>query len=456
MSLQLPLLIAPLAAGFLALLAVRMSPRRTVATRGLPHPSPTVGDALITLGALCLFVATTHSRPAIYYVTIVPFALAAAMIGRWNVERMMRHVVGHYVNPEAWVDLDKRGGEWRYEMKSSFIDDPEFVDLIAFELFDAHPTYESFREAVTAEKLPSSYERVLDRHLWGLLLPTTRELITRALIAEIFENTGHYSCGKSAEGIYEELRGLRRHREAFMDRWQYYWTIRNLNALERIFGRVFGNALELVFFTIAAVVFALLDVGFGPDGDAALIGVRALSAAALLWVVVICGGTNFVLVQLFRGTGTFAIDLPLRDRRQDPLWPRFVRIGIYGFAASFLFYGIGMPILLTPSLWTHFKVDRHFLLLALLSFLLCALIFANHIRAIHELMSNSRANALDRVARRLVEATNETSYARARERFAELRELTSWPLNSAVTGAVVTGIVLPVLVQLLLILAGLA
>jgi hypothetical protein len=455
MTLALVFLAIPIFLVIAGYLAVRMSPQRTPGSVKHEHWDPRPVDGVIALAALVLFAVGPHRRETIFYAAIVPLALAAAAVARTNVMRTTDFVCDHYVNPEGWHDLHRPEPTWRYEMKHMYVHDPEYVDDIVVKMLHTHPSYDEFKQALLT---PSLHEDVLDKRLWGAMLPTVRTLLRDAVVGELFEGGARGGSQPAASATYEELRGLLQphQRHLLMNRLQYHWAVRNLDTLKGIYRQIRSPVTEGAFVAFIGLLFLLVDYvsGLGVSVETVL---RAIAAASLLWVVVICGGTTVLLVNLFRGTGTFTIETPLKNKREDELWPTFTRVGIYAFAASFLLYGIGMPILLTPELLHHLSIGGRFVLLSALSFVLCALLFGYYIQGIHNLMRGARehALALARVELKRPDATSEERAA-ALHRFEDVRELNTWPLNGAVMGEIVAGIGFPIVVQLILLSAGLA
>jgi hypothetical protein len=341
-------------------------------------------------------------------------------------------------------------------MRQHFVEDSEYVDDLVLTMLPRFASYTEFAAALRREEFPDAYRPVLNKRLWGLIQPTVRELARDAVPGEVFTNTGKYSSGKTADEIFEELSALSAagDRAALLDRWQYFWCLRNLNVIHFVLRRAFGQMTTTGLILVG---------GGGTVGVLALIRhqtispellLRALAAGSLLWMLATSVASSILIVRIFQGTGTFAVSTPCRSTRFDPLWSSIIKIGIVSFTVSFVVYGIGSPFLLEPHVLSHFRLTGAFVGYAAGSFLLCVAVFATHTIGLHDLMLGSRDNALDRVELEITQTPN-SERDRQNERFREIRDLQVWPLRGSTIAQLAAGILLPVTVQAVLLYAGL-
>ncbi len=409
--------------------------------------------AALVLVALVLYAWSSHGREdTLYLALIISSALGARSVAA-ALLRTFSHICYRYLDPKQWSCISVRGDRWRYEMRQCFIDDPEYVDALILWMLPRFNCYEDFAGALRDECFPCEYKPVLDKHLWGIMQPTVRSLARQAIPNEVFVNKGPFLPGKTPDEIFAELRSLATgDKVLLMDRWQYYWCLRNLNLIKLYLDHALAWSTNLAVVGVGVVLF-MLSMLLANGGVLSLdLVLRAQAAGALLWLLVACSGSSLLIVRIFRGTGTFAISDPCRGTLFDPLWSEVIKIGISAFAVSFVIYGIGSPFLLDPVALVHFRLDGDFAAYAGGSFLFCALVFANHTSGIHDLMLGSRSNALDRVGLEL----KQSSDARTLERFKELRQLRVWPLRGTTLAQVAAGILFPVIAQAILLYTGLS
>lgn len=446
----------PVAAHIIMLGGLREAPiRSTSAARFILSQGSPVAPSAIALLALALYCLSGHGRDDTLYLVIVLSSLLGARIVASALLRTFERITFYYLDPEEWLTPSRRGERWRYEMRQRFIDDPEYVDALVMKMLPSYDCYADFAGALRAGDFPSEYRDVLAKHYWGPMQQSVRTLASKVVPTDVFANQGRFSAHKTPDEIFDELRALSpTDNAALMDRWQYYWCLRNLNLIDTILRRVFGAITNLAVVFVGMVVFAggiLLVDGGGLSADLVL---RAGAVGALLWLIVVCSGSSLIVVRVFRGTGTFAISDPCRGTLFDPLWSDVIKIGIVSFAISFVIYGIGSPFVLDPGTLAHFRLSSEFVVYAAGSFLFCALVFANHTSGVHDLMLGSRTNALDRVGRELADRSGTDQ--RALERFKELRELRVWPLRGTTLAQIAAGIFFPVIAQAILLYAGLS
>jgi hypothetical protein len=424
--------------------AAEFAPRR----RDLRPPLVVAG------AAIGLFLCTPHARADVLCLLIVLTSVVGSLVVERKLLTTFADIVRVYLNPGHWTDLDAVGPHWRYQMQRRFIEDPEYVDSLTIDLFRQHESYGSFVAAVQADDYPPDRSPLLDKRFWGALFPTTRALVRDVVVGEVLNNRGRFSSGKSGQEIYVELQQLVDHPDLLMDRWQYYWCLRNLNYIDAIFRRAFSTRLFLAITVIAGVMFASV-AGLARPGYAgwSLI-LSGIAGGLLAWLLFVCAGSSLLIVRVFGGTGTFVISYPCRGIDFDPLWSRVIQVGIVSFTVSFIVYGMGSPMLLDPAVLAHFELDDHFLAYAAGSFFFCALVFIMHTAGIHALMLGSRNNALDRIATRLHAERESQAVKELAEHFRDVRALRVWPVRSTTLPQLAAGIVLPVMVQIILLYTG--
>lgn len=410
-----------------------------------------IGLAFIIIG---LYVWSGHGRDDTLYAILALASLLGARIVAGGLLRTFSHISYSYLDPREWQDVDQRGDRWRYEMRQRFVDDPEYVDALVLLLLETSTSYAEFITALRSGNFPSEYQAVLNKRLWGSIQPSVGVLARHVVPSEVFVNERRFTSHKSPETIFNELRTLSANGDnrALMDRWQYYWCLRNLNLIDRLLKRALGWRANIAVVLGGAVAFAIGAQLTDNQEVAASFLLRSFAAGALLWLLVVASGASLLIVRVFRGTGTFAIDDPCRGKRFDPLWSEVIKVGIVAFTVSFIIYGIGSPFLLDPGVLTHFHFDGRFVAYAGASFAFCALVFVNHISGVHDLMLGSRTNALDRIALALKGRNGHDE--RLMERFREVRELRVWPLRGTTLAQLVVGIGFPVAVQAILLYSG--
>jgi hypothetical protein len=433
-----------------AVFAVRLRSNRSPFIDQYLHiPRPTAPVAAYLVLAVVTFVAGSYSSQTIVFLALTVASLVGATLIQARLRRLLTTITTHYLDRTSWQDIRFRGPGWRYEMKYEFIERPEYVDALILSMVRQYPTYSSFRDAILKGTFPPEYADILDKRFWGFGLPTVRKLANEVVIDELFRGQGPYAPSQSADDIYHELRDLvRGDKVLLMDRWQYYWALRNLNFVTALVSRALSPIMQaigiagiMIAFGIAATVSTNVSIV-----DSVL---RSVAAGSLVWVVFVCGGTSLLIVSIFRGTGTFAISFPTSSHDYDPIWTEFIQLGILAFSVSFLTYGIGMPFLLMPQVLSKYPaaLDGRFMAYSVMSFVLCLLIFLNHAFGTHTLMASSKANALERVERELRRAAKVEDRSGLVERHIELQRLRVWPFRRAVVAQLLLGIVLPALAQ---------
>ena len=383
-------------------------------------------------------------------------ALAGAALVERRLLTTFMHIARFYLDPSDWSSYEARGPHCRYEMQHVFAHDPEYVDALIFELVCTSDSYSDFLRSLANEDLPAPRD-VLDRRLWGLIFPTVRTLATQVVPNEVVENHGPYASGLDAEDVFLELRGLAlSDKTAFMDRWQYYWCLRNLNTIDAILRRTLSWSTQLLVVLAGGALYAAgWAIGGSPHHAQISVALGTFAAGAILWLLVICGGASVFMIAAFRGTGTFSIEMPCVGQVFDPLWNDVVRVGIVAFAASFLVFGIGGPFLLDPRTLSQFDLDTRFLLYSGASFAFCGLVFTGHIASVHELMADSRRNALSRIGEAIQRETVAERRSELVQHFRDVRGLRTWPIRSVTLAQLAAGIVLPVAVQSIVLYLGL-
>lgn len=419
---------------------------------------PTVSPIVVGFAAIALYLQSAEHRAQTVFLVLVISSLAGSELVIQLLLRTFARITRFSLDPSEWSSFSDRGPRWRYQMRHQFIEDPEYVDALVLSMLQSFSTYTEFVQALRDEDFPRKYKPLLHRRLWGVIQPTVQELAREVVPNDVFTNNGRYSSGNSPEEIFHELRYLCScDRISLMDRWQYYWCLRNLNLINRLLRRAFsGITLLCVILLGSAVALAVLvTTGHPVRSQSADVVLRALTAGTLLWVLFTCAGASILIVRIFQGTGAFAIDTPCRSTRFDPLWSRIVKIGILSFTVSFIVYGIGSPFLLEPAVLSNFHVSNGFLGYAIGSSVLCGIVFVTHSIGLHDLMLGSRENALDRVMIDLKATTTPGMRQFHVERFREIRDLQVWPLRRSTLAQLAAGILLPITVQVLLLYAGL-
>lgn len=446
----------PLVAHLAMIVGLRETPVRSVgAAQFMLKQGSVLAPAGLVLVALGLYVWSEHSRDDTLYAIIVLSSLLGARIVAGALLRTFSHISYSYLDPHEWLDLNQRGDRWQYEMRQRFIDDPEYVDALVLSLIETSNNYAEFLNTLRAGDFPSEYRAVLSKRLWGPVQPSVYALAHNVVPNEVFVNERRFSSHKAPGAIFDELRALTTNgdKKALMDRWQYYWCLRNLNLIDRLLKRALGWQANIAVVFGGAGLFALgVQLANNQEASTSFL-LRSFAAGSLVWLLFVASGASLLIVRVFRGTGTFAIADPCRGKRFDPLWSEVIKVGIVSFTVSFIIYGIGSPFLLDPGVLVHFNIDGKFVAYAAASFAFCALVFANHTSGVHDLMLGSRTNALDRVSLALKNG-NEAN-ERLLERFREVRELRVWPLRGTTLAQLIVGIGFPVAVQAILLYSGL-
>jgi hypothetical protein len=451
------LVCAPLFLILVIAYAIRETPVRSLeSARFEQEPTPLWASLLVVAVATWLYVLGDQSRTETLYFGLVLLSVFGAGVAERSLLATVAEITYSYVNPDDWPDGRRPAGpRWRYQMKARYIHDPEWVDRIALEMVAKHPTYRDFCDAVASERYPPGYEHVLHRKLWGPVFPTVADLLGK-VATEVFDNDRHegrFKSKKTPDQVYAELHEMvRGDRRALMDRWQYYWCLRNLNLVDSLLARAHGTAALAWLVLVGALCFGAGVIITSDESLSLETVLRAEAAGALFWLLLVCGGASIMIVGVFRGTGTFSIARPTRGSDFDPLWTRVIQVGILAFAVSFLVYGIGFPFLLEPSSLDRFDVDTEFLLYAAGSFLFCFIVFLVHTFGVHNLMRASRNNALDRTSEDLGSGTQDDAML---DHFKDVRGMRVWPLRSSTVFQLAGGILLPVGAQAVLIYSGL-
>jgi hypothetical protein len=456
-ELGIALVCCPLVAIVAVAYAIRETPVRSEESATFEqHPTPLWAMLVVALVAGALFAAGSQSRASAFYLLIVVLSLGGAGFVERKLLVTVAEITYSYVNPAAWSDGEHPPGpRWRYQMKARFINDPEYVDGIVLEMVKQHHSYAELEDALTRDDFPGRYDQVLDSKLWGPAFPTVRLIVKRLVMTQVFNNDGPFKSGKTADEIFAELRRLSEgDPRTLLDRWQYYWCLRNLNLVDSILKRVRGPLTLIGTILVGAVVFCVSVMLFSGGSLSVTLLLRGVAGGALFWLLVVCGGASILIVGVFRGTGTFSIARPTRGTDFDPLWTHVIQVGILAFAVSFLVYGIGSPFLLQPAALDRFVVNGEFLAYAAGSFLFCLIVFAVHTVGVHNLMRSSRDNALDRASEDLSRADSRYDEAEL-DHFRDVRGMRVWPLRSSTVLQLAGGILLPVGAQAILIYSGL-
>lgn len=459
LALALAFLAIPLLMYIGIVLCLHEDPSRSLDAARFSYKMYPIGPPLfLGLCGIILYIASEQSPPDVLYIGLILYALIGAGLVEWRTVSTFTYIVRFYLDSTAWSSITKREQRWQYEMKYHFVENPEYADSLVLSMLSKSSSYDNLVAALTSKPLPEEekYEQILDAHLWGLVLPTARSIAASVVPNELFANNGRYSHGKTPEEVFQELRyRSSQDQTLLMDRWQYYWCLRNLNLIDRSLRRALARSTKIAVVCLGAGIFLIGLVTTTRAHLSADTFLRAEAAGALLWLLVMSGGASILIVRAFKGTGTFSISFPCRGSNFDPLWSRVIQVGILSFAASFLVYGIGSPFLLDPTVLSHFQIGTRFVVYAGSSFLFCFAVFINHTTGLHDLMLGSRDNALDRTFLDLQNATTEDTRRVYIERFKELRELRVWPIRGSTAAEVAIGIVLPVAVQVILLYSGL-
>jgi hypothetical protein len=435
-----------------SVLAVRLQTRRSLHDRPRLFSSRrrVVEACVVLLPLLLLAMSNTRAHQ-------VDLGLyAGAIIGALAIELRLRaladHLVAHYLDPQHWRRARTRNDGWRFEMRYEFIERPEYVDELTLEMLRRHASLDAFLLAVSRDDFPEELRPLLRKRPWGFGLPTLRYVISEVIPNEVLRQSGPLVSGLTPAQAYRELRSLARgqDRVLLMDRVQFYWAIRNMNFQHRLIGRVLRLRVQLVVIGLPALI-ALAWAGHGHEVAGCLI--VGASIGALQWLVIVTAGTSLLVVSLFRGTGTFSLPCPLEHRTYDPLWRRFIQLGIWVFATLFLVYGMGLPFVIDPrATQATAAIDGRFVIYALLSFSACVGVVLNHVFGTHQLMAASKQNALRRYSGG-AQAARRTDALEYRH-YLELRELREWPFTGLVISQSLLGIVVPILVQATLLITA--
>lgn len=408
---------------------------------------------VVSLFAAILFLVGHRDRPTTLYLGLTVLAMFGAAFVENKLRRTLADIVYHNLNPAHWADFKNRGPHWRYEMKWSFIQDPEYVDVITLQMIDETSSYTALSYAARQEKFPPGHEPYLDLRAWGRFFPPVRTIVQQTISEDVLMNYGRYASGLTPAEVFAELKSTE-DLALRMDRLQYFWCLRNLNVIDARLRQILRGSSQAAVIAIGTLLFLLVAPSISEDGQAPSELLRAVAAGSLLWLLVVCAGASLFIIRVFGGTGTFSISYPVRGTDFEPLWNRVLQVGIVSFSVSFLLYGIGSPFLLDPAALAQFKVDGTFIAYAAGGFVFCAGVFLAHTAGLHDLMLASRTNALDRLAFRL-ESTLDTEPRRELvDWFKDVRTLRVWPVRASTLAQVGLGILLPVLVQVILLYTG--
>jgi hypothetical protein len=412
--------------------------------------------AMLTAVVAGLYVAG-HDTPATRVTAGVGIlAIIGSGVVQSKVLGTLSKITRFYLDGEHWNDVAAKGPNWRYEMQHVFVTDPEYVDGLVLDLLEETATLAELGTRLKSD-YPDKYRHILEKRVWGFMFPTVRTLALEVVPAEVFGNHGRFSPGKSADDIYAELRILAcRDRTLLMDRWQYYWCLRNLNYIDSLINKVFS--WWAVFATVALGAL-LCKIGTAVTPNSHLGGIDlwgdSVAAGLLLLMLTMCGSASLFIIAAFRGTGTFGIPSPSYDDRYDPLWSDVIQVGIVAFAISLVVYGIGGQFFFDPTLATHLHITTRVIGYACASLAFSGLVFACHIVGVHELMKDSKWNALDRIQAALASETKQQEREVLTKRFLDVRQLRVWPFQRATIAQLVAGIAFPIVVQVLLLYTGL-
>ncbi len=341
-------------------------------------------------------------------------------------------------------------------MQHAYLNDPEYLDSIIITMLRKYKHLLDFKAALEAEDFPRGYDHVLSKRLWGPLFPTLRDSAKDSVPNELLNGHGRFSPGKSPDQIYLELRALAlTNQTLFLDRWQYYWGLRNINVVDVLLRRAFSVWVGLSVIALGAAFFGLAVLTHQTRDHELAASLAAIASGSLLWMLISCGLSSLLFVGAFRGTGTFSISYPCEGDAFDPLWGRVIQIGIVAFTVSFVIYGIAAPFLFETSALEHFHLDQRFVIYAAGSLLFCVSIFAGHLAGVHKLMARSRENALGRIMDAVRVAKTNHGRDVLLDHFHNVKRLRTWPIRGAVIAQTAAGIALPVLIQAILLYTGL-
>lgn len=369
--------------------------------------------------------------------------------------RTFTKITRFYLDPTDWASLKDRGAHWRYEMQHVFIEDPEYVDEVLYRMVARYDSYDALVAALRRQDLPAPRE-VLDGHYWGAPFQSVRELATTIVPTEVLANNGQNTSGLTPDEAFAELHQLAlTDKRAFMDRWQYFWCLRNLNVIDSLLRRVFCWRTQFAVVSIGALIYLIGWAIDRPGHDAIATPLAAATSGAVLWLLVVSAGSSVFFIGAFRGTGTFSISFPCEGQNYDPLWNDVIQVGIVAFTTSFLVYGIGGPLFVDPSTLTRFALNGRFVSFAAAAFAFCSLVFLSHLSGVHELMADSRSNALARTTEQIDTSRDANEREELLRHFGDVRALRTWPLRSVTIAQLAGGIALPIIVQAILLYTGL-
>ena len=454
--------------------AIRETPVRSEEAAEFAHPpTPFLVPLAVGIVAAGLYAVGSQSRAESFFLLLIALSLFGAGFVERKLLVVVSEIMRYYVNPAAWLDgTQVPGPRWRYQMRARYVHDPEYVDQIALDMMSRFDTFADFEQALERNEFPTDYDaRVLDSKPWGPAFGTARHLVKDEVIGQVLHTPDDHrfkpknGAGevRSAEDIFDELRELMggkewktlgdEQRRRLLDRWQYYWTLRNMNRVDAVLEGARGSRTVLGVILAGALLFFAGAVTISDGAASAELALQAQAAGALLWLILVCGGASVLIIGVFRGTGTFSIARPTRGLEFDPLWNQVIQVGILAFAVSFMTYGIGGPFLLDPETLTEFAVDAEFLAFAAGTFLFCMFVFVVHTVGVHNLMRASKDNALDRISEDLRSAGMNDQ--ETLDHFREVRHMRVWPLRASTVFQLAGGILVPIAVQGFLIYVGL-
>jgi uncharacterized integral membrane protein len=238
----------------------------------------------------------------------------------------------------------------------------------------------------------------------------------------------------------------------FLERVQYLWAARNANYVQgtfRFWLTNFAQAIMFVTFTAIFLVVGWLS-GIPITGDT-IVESLLFAAAALLGVM----GVAIILIfgSIFNSSGTFYSSFPLRIAKfGDVLWLRFTQVIAWLAFGTLL---IDTTFVMSQFLFAR-SVNLPLIIAAIATLTTFAILFSlSGIMRIHTAMRDakrSRLDELDHWLNRVKQSNFDTSQEEAL--YKEVRDLAEWPVDGSIMLGVVSGVVLPVVLTLISVLAS--
>jgi len=405
----------------------------------------------------CLFIGLLAATPSLQTSAVTATGAYAVLAARALVVRLIstkRRNERDYLLGSDWASPTNRGRHWQYEMKHRFVQHPEYIDELTLYLLRRHESFATLERKLKSGEFPEKFSQVSEQRAWGLGMPSTLGVAAGILPDEVFRGRGSRSTNMSADEVFDELKGLLDGpRTLLMDRLQYHWTQRNLDASDDRIERLFGEKRQLAAVVGIAALWLVIQVAASHTLTAAM-ALSAIAGASVFWLGYVGGGIGVFFLGQFAGTGTYAIEYPLTDRRYDRVWNQFLDLGVLTFLLMFIGCAIGFPLILYPATILH-GAAQPFVIASLVGAAYCLSVFVYYSIGTHELMSEARTNALERLRARLKDETEAYHRGVLIAQFNDVRDLRVWPFDGEMLSKIALGICLPLAVQALVVGLGL-